>query len=44
MTQKQDWDDWVDVDALGREPLRLREDAPEEMKLPAASRQAAGYL
>ena len=30
--QKQDWDDWVDLDAPGDEPLKLRKDAPEDIK------------
>ena len=30
--QKQDWDDWIDGDAPGNEPLRLRKDAPDEIK------------
>ena len=30
--QKQDWDDWVDGEAPGDEPLRLRQDAPEDIK------------
>jgi hypothetical protein len=32
MRSEQDWDDWIDGDAPGEEPLRLCEDAPEEIR------------
>ena len=30
--QKQEWDDWVDLDTPGDEPLKLREGAPDKIK------------
>ena len=29
---KPEWWDWVDLDTPGNEPLKLLEDAPEEIK------------
>ena len=30
--QKQDWDDWVNLDIPGEDPVKLRDDAPDDIK------------
>ena len=32
MEQKPDWWDWIELDKPVSEPIRLKEDAPEEVK------------
>jgi hypothetical protein len=49
-TQQPSWWEWADLDRPGSEPLRLREDAPEDVKAEferwkkkKAAEQAAGF-